>query len=572
MTQIFLSSFKSATDKNLIKLLEFYEIKCLELKVDSNINPGSCLFLNCDELNLDSYNLQFKEFIITKFSCIFFYNVSNNSTNLIKLITDVTVSLTEIKNEDLIYKVSDSKPDICKQLTGQIFFGTKANCKSIFRHNDSSVNSLIYLNDGPYFIHIEKYACEFFAVAGKSIIDLSQEVFSNDFKISNFFPYFAPILMLLKYVFKNNFWNASSDYACFIIDDPLLKKRYGFLNFKKLLSSMEEYKFCSSIAFIPYNFNRTKSEIASMFNNNRNRYSILIHGCDHCEAEFGICDEKELNRKAILAQSLMNKHKVITGIEHDNVMVFPQGSFSSIALKVLKSNNYLSAINSKIIADEIDHLKISSYLDPVITDYFSFPLFIRRYPLQISDFALDLFLNRPIFIVEHHGYFKDNCRKLCDYIKIINSNFHEIKWLSPQNIIKNFYLIKNEGSFYKLRIFTNHTIIKNKSNEKISYIISKKEDHTVPIEKILINDVQTNYRVRNDLIIMHKFAKPNEIIEIKIIYKSSIEQSKDPGIIYKHKLFLRRIMTEFRDNFLDRYESFSRIASIGKKLIKKFVA
>ena len=59
-------------------------------------------------------------------------------------------------------------------------------------------------------------------------------------------------------------------------------------------------------------------------------FSVSIHGCDHTAGEFGTTSLEVLQRPAELAQSRMRNHQARTGIQHDSVMVFPQGVFSSV--------------------------------------------------------------------------------------------------------------------------------------------------------------------------------------------------------------------------------------------------
>jgi peptidoglycan/xylan/chitin deacetylase (PgdA/CDA1 family) len=571
--QIYLSHSTSTIDKNLIKLLNFYNLGYKILKNEGDIVSESCLFLNCDIFDDETSDDSFKEFLFSSFSNIFLYNVSPIHSKNIEWLTESKIIVSSINDDILYYKISDNYPEICMQLSGLTFQTNKINKDFIFHSTDSSIKYLVNINSKPYFICFENKGCKIFVIANKKMVDLSCKVTSEDFKISDHFSEFTPVLMFLKYVLKDYFWHPPNDYACFIIDDPLLKKKYGFLDYKELLSLMDKYNFCSNIAFIPYNYDRSDNEVASTFNERDDRFSISIHGCDHCEAEFGITDEKELNRKLKLALSRMNMHKNITKIDHNKVMVFPQGSFSSNSLKLLKANNYLGAINSNVLADDIPHIDISSFFSPASMNYYNFPLFLRRYPEDISDFALDLFMGKPIFFVEHHGFFKDDYKKLCKFVTSLNNNFPHIKWKSPQYILKNFFLERKDSDKSKcLKIFTRNTIIRNDTNNLISYSILKQEDDAIPIEKVLVNEKDVDYISWNNSINLNTVIQPKEQIEIKILYHNFFETSENPGVIATYKVFMRRVLTEVRDNYIEKNETLSRMAFKMKSLIKKFVA
>lgn len=273
-------------------------------------------------------------------------------------------------------------------------------------------------------------------------------------------------------------------YACLIIDDPLLTRNYGFIDYKKLLSLMDKYNFHTSIAFVPYNYNRSEKEVVNLFLDRPDRYSLLIHGCDHTECEFGITDKNQLDRKCKLALSRMERHRELTGIDHDNIVVFPQGSFTVEAAEALKNNGFWAAINSNRVTELGKPGPLCNDLEYIS----GLPVYPRWYP-DNACFSEKL----PIFLVEHHKYFKDYSR-ICTFVSHLNDKFPDLIWTNPGTILKNF-----------------------------------------GVE-----------------------CKPIETIDI----------DESPHM----KIRARRLLTEFRDNYLDKNETLSRVAYAGKGLIKKFVA
>ena len=209
-------------------------------------------------------------------------------------------------------------------------------------------------------------------------------------------------------------------YASIIIDDPLLRENYGFLNFQKLLNLMDKHNFFTTIAFIPFNFNRTDKKIATLFRERQDRFGLCVHGCDHSKGEFGKTDCNYLDKKVRLATARMIEHEKRTGIPFDKIMVFPQGIFSNEALEVLKKNNYWAAINTEAIP-----------VNGCISS--DFPFFLRYNPDEVIDnFA------SPIFITLHHDFFKDGYGKIVDLIEILKARYKNIRWGSVGNIIRNY--------------------------------------------------------------------------------------------------------------------------------------
>ena len=209
-------------------------------------------------------------------------------------------------------------------------------------------------------------------------------------------------------------------HASIIIDDPLLRENYGFLNYQKLLDLMDKHNFFTTIAFIPFNFDRTDKGIASLFRERSDRFSLCVHGCDHIKGEFGRTDIDYLNKQVKLATARMIEHEKRTGIPFDRIMVFPQGKFSNEALEVLKKNNYWAAVNTEALP--VDG-RISSTL----------PFFLRWKPEDVTDCVSD-----PILIVLHHDYFKNGYERLTDFVDKLNTQFKNIKWDSLGNIVRSF--------------------------------------------------------------------------------------------------------------------------------------
>lgn len=207
-------------------------------------------------------------------------------------------------------------------------------------------------------------------------------------------------------------------YASIIIDDPLLRENYGFLNFRKLLHVMDQHNFHTTIAFIPWNYNRTDESIATLFRERPDRFSLCVHGCDHTRGEFGKTDFLYLNGKVKLATARMAKHEKKTGIPFDRVMIFPQGIFSNEAMETLKKNQYLAAVNTEV-------LPVNGFLSS------NFPFFQRYTPKNLEGRDAN-----PAFVVLHHDYFKHGYEGLTRFVDGLNSQASNLKWDSVGNIIR----------------------------------------------------------------------------------------------------------------------------------------
>jgi hypothetical protein len=227
-------------------------------------------------------------------------------------------------------------------------------------------------------------------------------------------------------VYRDASENRETVQASIIFDDPLLRPEYGFLNYEELLKVMDAYDFHTTIAFIPWNYKRTDSSVASLFRSRPDRFSLCVHGCDHTWAEFGKSDSEYLRKKVELATARMLDHQKNTGIRFDRVMVFPQGIFCKEALYALKEKNYLAAMNTTP--------------DPVEGELVSdFPLYLRCKPEEICKST-----NGTCFVALHHEYLSNGYGNLIKLVEQINSSFPSVVWDSVGRIVKAKESVRKE--------------------------------------------------------------------------------------------------------------------------------
>lgn len=239
--------------------------------------------------------------------------------------------------------------------------------------------------------------------------------------------------------------NTRETLACLIIDDPLLRPRYGCLDYKILLEEMKRHNFFTEIAFIPWNYRRSDAETVQLFLDNPEHYAICVHGCNHTRNEFGEGNYPWLSSLSSTALWRMEKHKQLTGLSYDPVIVFPQGRFSTVAMQALKDQGYLAAFNSTLRATNGEEPPAIEYQKPATAMYHGFPLFLRRYPKDKSDFIQDVAMGRPIIIVEHPGAFRSGYKTITDLVDWIN-RLGNIKWRSLSDIVDYYLGIKAVSS------------------------------------------------------------------------------------------------------------------------------
>jgi hypothetical protein len=276
--------------------------------------------------------------------------------------------------------------------------------------------------------------------------------------------------------------------ACLIIDDPLLIPRYGCLDYTKLLKEMKEHSFFTEIAFIPWNYRRSDVKTVRLFTDNADHYAICVHGCNHLSNEFGGTDYQYLSSLASTALWRMEQHKTHTGLLYDPVIVFPQGLFSSVAMKALKNQGYLAAFNSTLMATDAKEMPTIESNQPASRVYHDFPLFLRRYPKDKSHFVQDIASGRPIIIVEHPGAFRNGYKAITDVVDWIN-DLGNIKWKSLSDITE--YYLGNRAVAVKKNAKSSPTSFSFNVKVALRRILSEARDNYVETSNLLATMYRT---------------------------------------------------------------------------------
>ena len=532
------------------------------------------LALSCHTL-IDIQNDQklydnFKSLIETDTLFVFIYGVSSHPSiikALYSLSEGLIKSVEPVPDNELEYNVSEGLRDVCQQFSGLRFGPISRGVDYSLELVDQAggIDSFVTIDGRPSFLRFRKEECQIFITATSHLIDIQETTFTQI--CVDRFSELVPALMFLKYVFKDHCWHNNTAQGCFIIDDPLLKRKYGYLSYDALLEAMEVYNFHTSIAFVPWNFKRSNKYITDLFKDNANRFSICIHGCDHTWREFDSSDTDKLAFLVKQATNRMNAHKDKYGLDFDRVMIFPGEVFSSNSIDALKSNNYLAAVNS-LSCQRPEPVSIESLLPPAFMEYEGFPIFQRRLPGKIADFALDLFLGKPVFVFEHHDFFKNGYGNFKEFILGINNLAEKIEWKSLGEIIVNSYLQKDDGGkITRIKIYANRVRIKNTSNKIRTYEITKTETDSGSIDSVMLNGEMVQYSVCDNIMKMVVDIKPGNIAYIVVIYQGQFSKMKNFSMFYRVRVLSRRYLSDFRDNYVSKNNI---LYSFVKKVKSKF--
>ena len=459
-----------------------------------------------------------------------------------------------------------------RQLAGLSFPGGQKDSASTFelRNATPAAETIMAANERPVFFRMERGSCQVFLLS-VPLPDLDEPV-NREHELQEHYHRLIPVLIFLRRCFGESCWHGPDSTARLIIDDPLLTERYGFLDHSVLMKSMQRSKYGTSIAFIPWNYWRSSRRNTSRLLSERSNLAICVHGCDHTNREFEAQDSVLLGRKAGLALLRMESQRERTGAAFEQVMVFPQGLFSTAAIAALRANNYLAAVNTTCFPTNIgpDDLKVGDFLRPAATRYNGFPIFQRRYPRRLFDFAFDLFLGRPALIVEHHEYFRDGCGTLEEFVAELYKQEPALSWPTLTDQLTRSCLKRtlSDGSV-EIQFFTRRFQVVNREPGSGRFLLRKQEPDSAAIESVAIDGTSMPFSFEQGFLKLAVHADPGQVRNIEIVDREQLHKQADGfGVVHNAGVLLRRGLSEFRDNTLARHGGLLKVAKQVAKGLK----
>ena len=459
-----------------------------------------------------------------------------------------------------------------RQLSGAQYPRVKgvAPCDVLVAGTDHTV-TVITVSSKPTFLSLQLGSCNLFVSTVPEIADPNQLVRDEE-DIEEHYDSVLPVLMFVRAACGDSCWHGGFEGSRVIIDDPLLRRKYGMLNFATLFESMRQHRYSSSVAYIPWNQPRTSRSLASFFNKAGERFSICVHGCDHTNNEYGSLDGNFLEQKSVLAMRRMRRHKDRTGIGFEPIMVFPQGRFSTACFRGLRSSDFLAAINSTRFPLDRDAAPVSlcELLLPAFNRIYGFPVFLRHYLKSPFPFLFDLFLGRPAFIVEHHDFFQNGFPLLEALANRLNECEPGLAWGTlAETVERTCWKRAASPAQWEVRFFTDTFCITNNLQQQLSYRLLKEEGDTHSVASLVLNGRAVPIGRRERCIEIETNLLPGETARIQLHRpKMPPSTAVHGGILYAGKVLLRRVLSEFRDEFLLKHPALLAPAKRTVRLLK----
>jgi hypothetical protein len=284
-----------------------------------------------------------------------------------------------------------------------------------------------------------------------------RESFRQHFLISKWFR-LLPLFHFLRSETKSIGWRRSEPQACFIIDDPNLHAtRYGYVDFEALVQHARSHGYHAAIATVPLDTWHVNRKAASVFRENAEHISILIHGINHTKNELASSDDpSEMQRQLAIGLERIDDFERRSGISVCKVMVPPHGALSVAVANTMGTLAYEAGCvsygsllhwnpNAKWAPDF--GFAPGQFLGPS-----GFPV-VHRVTLDEVDVRLCAFLDHPIVITSHHYDLSSGMEKFQNLSRIINS-FGPISWTNLRVISRSNYLTSKQGKTLQVRPYT----------------------------------------------------------------------------------------------------------------------
>jgi hypothetical protein len=578
-------------DVRMVRLAEFLGIPCetialagvsehAEFLAMSVPEECSCLVVTSQVIKnwvgSERIPAELVDFLLSRFTHLVVHGLRANpfDSELVAALSNGRLkSVEKVEPENSVYTIETGSKDVCEGFAGLTFGPVSSANDHVLSvgSSDPAVRQLISIGCLPFMAAVKTEGAEILFVGSEDVADLNAEV--GNAPLASYFSRLVPQAMALRFVAGDECWRPSKGYASIIIDDPLLRKNYGYLNFDSLLLLAEQHNFHATIAFIPHNFRRNSSRITSMFQENSARLSICFHGNDHVDAEFASTNVDLLNSLALVAEDRMNRHFLATGLACDKVMVFPQGNFSMEAMTVLKSRDFHAAVNT--VPHPTGHpvqLTIGELAQPAVTRYGGFPLFLRRpaRDTQSHDIAFNLFFGRPVLIVEHHEIF-EHPERLVEIAARINSVAPEIRWSGLASAVGHATLARraSDGT-YHVRAYSGATQVSNDSVSVRRYSIEWGGECDVSsIEQVLMDGTPCrDFEIDDAGLRLTVELQPGSSCAFALVHRNDLVYVRSLGLRWKVRAFSRRRLSEFRDNYLSKNQG---ILTAAKAFQRRFL-
>jgi hypothetical protein len=428
---------------------------------------------------------------------------------------------------------------------------------------------IMELDGAPSFVFLELGQSKILVWSTPSIFDVHQLLVAEKiFELAG--DEYIPVIIFVRTAFGHQCWHNPEPAAGIVIDDPLLQKKYGFIDFADLLRSARTHGYHVTLAFIPWNHWRSRGREIPLFLDHSDCFSICAHGCDHTDNEYGSTDYDLLLSKNFVVSERMTRHSSRTGLPSEALMVCPQEKYSMEAMGAFSdSRQFLGLICTACMPRNLPTPKLSGadLLLPAQDSFFGFSVFKRHYSGNMALFAMALFLGKPAILVEHHEFFRNGPASLENHVKRLKELCPRIQWRSlAETVMRTHARRRVSAGTWEVRFFTDSFTLEHQLESPITYRLVRRLPDTTIIDRVLVDGKEVSFSRDHGFLSFAIEAHRRHEFDIHVDVTPIRPTKTYPyGFKYQTSVALRRALSEVRDNLMVR----NRFALRAGKLIVK---
>ena len=356
------------------------------------------------------------------------------------------------------------------------------------------IDVLMTLDRSPSFVRLSVGRANMFVWCTSRVFDVHR-LLASEKEFEEAADEYVPAIIFMRVAFSDQCWHNPDPGAGIVIDDPLLKKNYGFISFPQLLGSARKHGYHVTVAFIPWNHWRSRIKDVKMFREYADCFSICAHGCDHTKNEFRSADYEGLLRKNFVAWQRMKRHRKRTGLGSEPLMVCPQEQYSIEGMRAFSdSRQFLGLVNTGCMPRNLATPQIcgADLLLPAQDSFFGFPVFKRHYWGEPSVFAMALFLGKPAILVEHHEFFREGPAGVEEFVARLAKLRPSLRWTSLYETVTRTHLRRRiSNASREVRFFTDTFHLEHGDEQPSEYRFTRRVPKTTSVRRVTVNGCDT---------------------------------------------------------------------------------
>src|SRR5207237_1095095 len=150
--------------------------------------------------------------------------------------------------------------------------------------------------------------------------------------------------------------------------------------------------------------------------------------------------------------------------------------------------------------------------DVAVMGYSSFPIFMRRNPWEgIENFAFDILLGKPCIVVIHHGFCRDQCKDLVQFVERLNALKYPPTWRSLGEVVRRSCRQRQlSRDTVEIEMYGTELRVENCSERAKRFVIKRRESDPSVIKGIRVGSVQIAWNFSEGRIVFEIELDPGQ--------------------------------------------------------------